>query len=323
MSNYSFAKLNDDLDSVLNFWKQSPDATVFTHPEVLPHLVENVEWWMAFNGLEPVCLWPVCGPDFRNGGVSKFAYYVGPFWGKIRENIPLHRWLEMSRKVYRGYINKFQELDFMNEASFPLTLTDIREFLWINTELNSGLKLELIPRFTAIINNLDMKSEGDILALMKKCRRKDIKDVSMNHTLIHTEQINPDELYHLYKSHFEQRAFNVPESEYQRLKKLCDLVNNGFGYFFGLREKNTNDLISIELVLHCDKVANAIINLTREDYRDSGAGTAVIHHSVIKAKELGLKSFDFNGANSPHGAFFKHSLGAVPSLYFDLKFNRG
>jgi hypothetical protein len=321
MSNYSIKKV-DSNDNILRFWEQSPHATIFTHPFVLPKLVPKVEWWMAYSGTTELCLWPLCGNDFRNGGVSKFAYYVGPFWGRIKNEIPMHRWLEMSRKVYRGYVNEFFSKGLIWESSLSPQLTDIREFIWNNKELHFNNQIEIIPRYTAIVKNINTKSEEDILGEMKKVRRHDIKSILNNLNLYVTDECNTTELYELYRSHFEKRGFIVPESEFDRLNNLIILVNQGFGFVKGLREKDTNRLVSLELILHDNKVANAITNLTLEDYRDTGAGTTVIYLAIIKAKKMGLESFDFNGANSDNGAFFKHSMGAEPFLYFDLKFNR-
>jgi len=318
MSNYHIKKI-ESIEVILKFWEHSPDATIFTHPNVLPSLVSKVEWWMALSGETQLCIWPICSPDFRNGGISKFVYYVGPFWGKIRLEMPIHRWLEMSRKVYRGFINEFINLGIFKESSLPLSLIDIREFIWFNKEGETSGNLEIIPRYTAVIRNLTLKTEEKILQDMKKVRRQDIRNVLNNNDLYVTNSIKHEELFELYKAHFEKRGYLIPENESDRLKSLSQLVNDGFGYFIGLREKQSDELVSAEVVLNCNKVANAITNLTRDDYRESGAGTAVIFFAICEAKNRGLDSFDFNGANSDSGAFFKHSLGAEPLLYFDLK----
>jgi hypothetical protein len=318
MSNYSIKKVDSE-EKILSFWEQSPHATVFTHPFVLPKLVPKVEWWMAYSGTTELCLWPICGNDFRNGGVSRFAYYVGPFWGRIKSEIPMHRWLETSRKVYRGYIDLFVSKGLIWESSLSPQLTDIREFIWMNKELTPTSQLEITPRYTAIVKNINTKSEDVILGEMKKVRRQDIRNILKNQNLYMSKECNTNEFFELYRSHFEKRGFVVPASEYERLNNLIILVNQGFGFIVGLRERDSNRLVSLELVLYGNNVANAITNLTIEDYRDTGAGTTVIYLSIIKAKEMGFESFDFNGANSDSGAFFKHSMGAEPALYFDLK----
>jgi hypothetical protein len=318
MSNYSIKKVELE-DKILTFWEQSPYATIFTHPLVLPKLVPTVEWWMAYSGTTELCLWPICGNDFRNGGVSKFAYYVGPFWGRIKTEIPMHRWLEMSRKVYRGYMDLFISEGLIFESSLSPLLTDVREFIWMNKDLNSSNQIEITPKYTAIVKNINNKSVEDILGEMKKVRRQDIKSIMNNPNLFVSNECNTDELYEIYRTHFEKRGFIVPSIEYDKLNNLIILVNQGFGFVVSLREKDTNRLVSLELILYGNNVANAITNLTIDDYRDTGAGTTVIYLAMIKAREMGLGSFDFNGANSDSGAFFKHSMGAEPALYFDIK----
>ena len=49
-----------------------------------------------------------------------------------------------------------------------------------------------------------------------------------------------------------------------------------------------------------------------------GCNAFLIHKTIMMSKNLGVKSFDFNGANSPQRADDKHSFGSSPDLFFDI-----
>jgi hypothetical protein len=44
-------------------------------------------------------------------------------------------------------------------------------------------------------------------------------------------------------------------------------------------------------------------------------------HILDTALAANAKAVDFNGANSPQRAYFKHSLGARPQLFFQVNFD--
>jgi hypothetical protein len=318
MAIYTFRQL-EDKGEIASFWRLSPDATIFTHPEVLPKLVNHVEWWMAYKGEEPVCLWPLCGPDLRNGGISKFVYYAGPMWSRLRLEINTLRWMELTKNIYPGFIDIFSKRRDHFEASFPTTLTDLREFYWMKQDTRHGATLEMIPRYTAVINGLDVQDTETLFSKFQYSRRREIGAFEKLNHLVSTQICSAEELFLMYKVYFERHGKTVPDSEHARIDNLCSLVEAGYGYYFGYRDLKTNQLLSIVVVLLGCETANLVINFVDGAYRFQNINAATLFGAILKAKTLNAKTFDFNGANSPDRAFYKHSFGAEPVLYFDLK----
>ncbi len=57
---------------------------------------------------------------------------------------------------------------------------------------------------------------------------------------------------------------------------------------------------------------------------DTRFGGTLLYFAILdQALADGAKSVDFNGANSPKRAYFKHSIGARPVLYFDISYDAG
>jgi hypothetical protein len=321
MAIYTFRQL-EDKEKIASFWKQSPDATIFTHPDVLPKLVDQVEWWMAYKGEEPVCLWPLCGPDLRNGGISKFVYYAGPIWSNLRLQINTLRWMELTKKIYLGFIDVFSHQRDHFEASFPPTMTDMREFYWMKQDNKYGSSIEIIPRYSAVIKGLDVQDRKTLFSKFHYSRRREINAFKKLDHLVSTQECSVEELYVMYKVYFEQQGKTVPDSEYARIHQLSSLVDSGHGYYYGYRDKATHCLHSIAVVLLGCETANLVINFVDDAYRVHDINASTLYGAILKAKTLNATTFDFNGANSPDRAFYKHSFGAGPVLYFDLKFNQ-
>lgn len=57
---------------------------------------------------------------------------------------------------------------------------------------------------------------------------------------------------------------------------------------------------------------------------DTRFGGILLYLAILDtALADGAAAVDFNGANSPKRAYFKHSMGAKPVLYFDVFYGAG
>jgi hypothetical protein len=319
MSKYTFTKI-EDFDVLMKFWSASPDATIFTHPDVLPKLVDQVEWWMAYKGEDPVCLWPICKTGFRNGGYSRFAYYVGPMWSKDHKMLSAHRWLQSSGQVYSGFIDRFKVDRHPTEVSLAPTLTDVRHFLWTNSIPSELPEIQVIPRYTAILDLSDLKPQN-ILKCVSTNRNREILRIEKSEAFSITKKIETEQALKLYESFFAEKNITMHQKEMDKVIRLCELVESGYGRYTGYIDTTSGELVSIVILLYDRATANLVLNLTHQAYKSSGIGTATLFNAILTAKHLGLQSFDFNGVNHPQRAFYKHSFGAEPKLYFDLKLN--
>ncbi|MEP3635857.1 MAG: hypothetical protein ABJN14_01170 [Paracoccaceae bacterium] len=53
----------------------------------------------------------------------------------------------------------------------------------------------------------------------------------------------------------------------------------------------------------------------------SYGGTMLYYQILDFAMAQGGSAVDFDGANSPNRGYFKHSLGAMPELYFEVSYD--
>lgn len=316
MSKFVFTKI-DDPDVLMRFWCASPDATIFTHPDVLPRLVDQIEWWVSYIGDEPVCLWPISKSGFRNGGHSRFAYYVGPLWGKKYKALSAHRWFQVSGQVYSGFIDQFKANGFPSEVSIAPTLPDIRHFTWLSSLTSERPRIQVTPRYTAVLD-LDTIEPENISKSVSTNRSREMRKIQESERFAMADKIDNKQIVQLYESFFAKENILMRKNDYSNLHQLCDLVDLGYGFYTGHLDAASGRLISIAIILFDHSTANIVLNLTHNEYRSIGVGTSTIAHAILTSKRHGLKLFDFNGANHPQRAFYKHSFGATPQLYFDL-----
>jgi len=319
MARYSVRKIDSD-DQLIDFWSDSPDATIFTHPGVLPKLIDQIEWWMASRDGHAACLWPVCGSDFRDGGSSRFAYYVGPMWSSRHKKLSPHRWFEYSGRIYSEFLEQFNIHQLPVVASLDTRTQDIRHFLWQKSLDSNSLNVDVIPRYTAILA-LENEFSGFPLNAVSTNRRRDINKIHASDTVQLIQQCDFDQIIELYRLFYLKKGVEVNPVDERKVRQLCELVTSGFGFFNGYTDKITGKLIAYVLLLADDLTANMVLNQTHPDYISTGIGSAVIYDSIVHAKLRGCRYYDFNGANSYSSAFYKHSFDAQPVLYFDLKFN--
>ena len=222
MSKYTFTKI-EDFDVLMKFWSASPDATIFTHPDVLPKLVDQVEWWMAYKGEDPVCLWPICKTGFRNGGYSRFAYYVGPMWSKYHKMLSAHRWLQSSGQVYSGFIDRFKVDRYPSEVSLAPTLTDVRHFLWMNSIASELPEIQVIPRYTALLDLNTLEPQNMIKSISTN-RSREIRKIAKDVALSITTKIGSNQILKLYESFFAEKKITMQQKEVDKVIRLCELV---------------------------------------------------------------------------------------------------
>lgn len=305
---------------VLAVWGESPHASAFTHPQVLSKLSQYVDWWVAVKGKQPQCIWPVCKPENQQLGLPELTYYVGPLWVNDVFPIPAHRTLARTTEVYEAFIDRFiSEYGFIH-ACLPKGLSDVRVFSWWNYHHDDQPKFSIRPRYTACIDNLQSMSEEAIIAGFRQLRRREIRAIEKQTPPPRTDQWSMDDIIRLYLNVVEDQEKTVVDQISQQIPALVELVRSGFGEVVAYKDSKTQKTIAACLLLFSKKDANMVLNLVDPAWRGSGLPAWMILDSISTAKSRGLTCFDFNGANSPNRGDDKHSYGAAPELYFEIKY---
>ena len=143
--------------------------------------------------------WPIFLNDKKQIDTPDFFYYFGPYWSKKILSKQEHSNFSTTQEVYNNFIKfftkKYKKMNFELNYSFQ----DIRAFDWWN--FNSKKKFKIYPRYSAIITDLNNKSEEDLLKSYRYVRRYEIKKFNLIQELLTAKtDVSFNELSDLYFS---------------------------------------------------------------------------------------------------------------------------
>ena len=304
---------------VKKFWLSSGQAVVFNNPDVVATLSDDHSWWIACKGDEPFLVWPVHLGKNKKPALPPFAYFFGPMWSPVAESRPMS-------SVYADRLCAYNEMvEFLISRfggvanSLHPSLTDIRAFSWWGHKTEQYF--EVNPRFTAQILDLQSKSSGQLLSSYRELRRREVKKVehSLDYTVV--SSVEEGVVKSLYAATFEKQGQAPCETDMSAIQNLLRLVEKGYGFIVGAQSNVSKEVDCMTLVLSDGTTANMVLNLTNPAKVGLGIGAWTIHKTIEKSQEVGLQTFDFNGANSPMRADDKHSYGASEVLFFTVNYS--
>jgi hypothetical protein len=305
----------------LEFWRGSPHATVFTHPEVLGAMAHGHEWFLASKGAAPVCLWPVPLDSTGRVRTPEFSYYVGPMWSAEAAARPAHRALSDALEVYEALIEALVGRYGEVHAELPVGLDDVRAFDWWNYHVPDRPRFSLSPRYTARIPNLQNSTDEDLKASFRELRRRELRRVEKGAVPKRIDAADAEVVRALYHEVMHRQDRPVSAETDNAIAQVHSLASTGHGLVVGHRNDGAERPASLVVLLIGNATGNMVLNLTATDARTSGIQARTVVEAMRAARVAGCDVFDFNGANSPRRGDDKHSYGAGPALYFRLDYS--
>lgn len=321
MSSYRFTPTLSQVgaDQALAFWHSSAHASPFTHPAVLGRLSPHVAWWQASVNGEALCMWPA--PIAASGAVlpPEFSYFVGPLWAPSLAAASPRRALYAQTSI----IDAMVELLVREYGRFRLDLhpdcLDVRGFDWWSRSRPGCNGVQIRPRYTACIEDLQRQSDDEILSRYANTRRNRVRAIARTS--------NPracawrmEDLIDMYGKLMDRQG--VPELAHRRepeLIALCELVAEGYGFVHAAAMADDRPQ-GLRLVLTSPRRACDVLSISDSIARDEQLMPWMFHEAVLASKRAGCAVHDFNGANSLHRSSFVHSFGATAALYFRIEY---
>lgn len=303
-------------EGALSFFLRNSSGTAFHHPEVARILGNGCEWAMVSKGSEPFQIFPISTASDRDLSIPNFAYYFGPYWSDAFLRRPMSSRFGDSQKIYKLVLEYLASTNKSFEFELHHSETDVRPFLWWNYD-NLAPLLDVVPRYSAHIENLQGKSKETLSAGFRSVRRQEIKKSEATGRFSFKSALDWQQLEHLYKSVL-MRSAQVPEDSIARLDNLHALLETPFAECRSLVDNENGAIASATFTLRGKGVTHLVLALTADQYRGTGVGPLGIREAILRARDYGDSTFDFNGANSPLRGDDKHSYGATPALYFRI-----
>jgi len=312
-------KINDiSADEALAFWAASAQASPFTHPAVLSALSKRVDFWGAFVDGTLMCVWPVCENHAGIITAPEFSYYVGPFWADKAIGLSARKSLYLFASVYDAYLRQLLLSYGAIKASLLPELEDLRGFQWFVRSRPLAQPLLLIPRYTAVIDRLQERSELELLAGFANTRRNKIRGFLRDGAPASCTWKVHDCL-RLYQGVMQrQNESALFERRVLELEALCVMVQEGFGFVRAYALDGSQEVASFRLVLTAKSRSCDVLSMSNETALSSQLSTWLVYQSLLASRAAGAKMHDFNGANSLSRAADVHSYGADALLYCNV-----
>jgi hypothetical protein len=308
-------------DRARELWHESPQATAFTHPDILEHCAQKVDWWGAWRSEDLVAVWPVCR-SYKNLKPFKptFLYYVGPLFSREIHGFKYHRYQAIRQQALEAFlpflVERYDHLQF----AMPPGETDVRAFEWWNQENSGSAKFNFKPRHTARIYAID-RSTDELYGDFARNRKRDLR-LNGHIQPVRSESWELNELIELHNEPMHRQRIAIPEERISALCRVVSVASQGYGAVQAWRDPRNGQLASFIVLLYGRDEANDILCVASNEWRDRGLAAWTTWNGLLQARSEDKRIFDFNGANSPRRAADKHAFGARAELYFAVTMDR-
>lgn len=301
-------------------WQRSDEASAFTRPDYLAQLVDEVEWWGVERSGEVIAAWPlvraVAGGDIAP---PPFCYYVGPMFDRgLRQATPIRYW-SAYRDIFSALVDAITQSHPYFAFSLPLGITDLRVLEWWNYDHPDRPGFSIKSRHTARIDLSDFCDESSLRRSFASTRQRDIDRWNAIRPSV-VDDVPTDQLIEMHDQALSRSESPTSPARHIAFRRMISLVNSGAGEIIGVIPPGDDKVGAVSILLDGPTASNSIFYAASDGWREAGLTAWANWLSLMRARSLGKRWFDFNGANSPGRAADKHFYGAAPELYFNGSF---
>lgn len=209
--------------------------------------------------------------------------------------------------TYRGY-------HAINSHKF----SDLRPFLWYNYHNRDKGVFDNKLLYTAILD-LHNKQSNTLVENLRTLRRRELRKEG---DFRFEESTDLELLDRMHYETFSRQGIERSNVESGFIKELTSgAINHGFG-------KMTVGYVdgqpaSAVLILNDTKRSYYLIGANYTEFRNTGIGTKLLFSKILETRDMGLREFDFVGANSPQRGDFKISFNAQLYPYYQSNLDLG
>lgn len=316
MSELEFSEIRD-LDIWNRLIARSPQATRFLDPDFLNLFGVNVRYYGLFRSGVCIMGLPVIDPRTHDTSVLPWCYKQGPvFFDEIYRSAQAKR-IQYEIELAETAVTELARHEDWFRFALHESLTDMRGYDWVHYHLPEKKRTTIMPRYTAILPIAGV-SQSDIREAARSARRQEEGYAQKRESLVTSTMGTIEELYSLYLETFARQ--NVPVSAVERAlfaPYIQHFLDEGIGQIISVRDDSDRAVAAAFMFKDYDDVWHVPL-IGTSDTRFGG--TLLYFHIADTARAEGGIAVDFDGANSPNRAYFKHSMGAKAQLYFEVRY---
>jgi hypothetical protein len=321
MSSSRFSATRLDPSQAAELWSRSDEARAFTRPENLECLVAEVEWWGVERSGEVVAAWPLVRA-VSGGPIAPppFCYFVGPMLAtSLRASAKYHRYWAAYTAIMSAFVDALTAEYSSFQFSLPPGFSDIRDLEWWNADHPGEPGFRIRPRYTAEIELTRFPDDAALRQNFVRSRRIVVERWSAARPDV-VDDVPTERLLELHDEALERSGGMIDDARHTALTRLITLVRSGAGSIIGVIPQGADTVEAAIVVLDGPNESNGVFYAASDAWRDSGLTVWTVWLGLVRARSIGKRIFDFNGANSPRRASDKHQYGAQARLYFDGSF---
>jgi len=303
-----------------NFVNDSEQGVAFNKSEILEIYGYKVDYWIVSKKDMPKLAIAIIIKNKSAVNSLPFSYYQGPMFSKDVNELKGIKKFEWTTKILTFAIQKLTH-EYRN-ISFSLhwSLNDIRSLTWFNELSPEKPNFNIKPKYTAIIDCRNNDSINDFILNIRRDRRQDLRYANDNYITIEKTQ-KKNEVLELYIETLKEKKIQVTDNESNILESLLNLTENKkMGYILKAYNKN-QEFIAAQFVLEDKYYSHGVALVGSKKANGLGVKT-LLNLEWIKESMSKKLILDYNGANSPNLADYKHSMGAEPKIFFNVNLDR-
>jgi len=303
-----------------NFVNDSEQGVAFNKSEILEIYGYKVDYWIVSKKDMPKLAIAIIIKNKSAVNSLPFSYYQGPMFSKDVNELKGIKKFEWTTKILTFAIQKLTH-EYRN-ISFSLhwSLNDIRSLTWFNELSPEKPTFNIKPKYTAIIDCRNNDSINDFILNIRRDRRQDLRYANDNYITIEKTQ-KKNEVLELYIETLKEKKIQVTDNESNILESLLNLMENKkMGYILKAYNKN-QEFIAAQFVLEDKYYSHGVALVGSKKANGLGVKT-LLNLEWIKESMSKKLILDYNGANSPNLADYKHSMGAEPKIFFNVNLDR-
>ena len=302
----------NDKDEWDTFVSNSPQGSRYCTFDIITALGCEAEFWLVKRKGYPVAAIPVITNNSASNGLPMHAYYIGLMFHAEAWFCKANRRTENIIKITEFVMKSLSDYYEKIELCLHPEITDVRGFDWFNYHEPELGRVQISPRYTAQV----LLDEDTIRSSARGSRRREAGYAVSREQLHFMLDGSVDDLIGLWQQSLKRQNNTLAPIEIDITRNFAIyILKNDLGCIAVTRDKNevaqTAGLVLFDY--------NGLVHLPVVGTSQTRYGGSLLYFSIMEyAAERGYKIMDFNGANSPSRAYFKHSIGGEARLYFHL-----
>ena len=301
-------------------WRQfvaaSPQGSRYCQHDIITALGCEADYWLLQRNGHPVAGIPVITRNAAGPGLPIHSYYVGMMLHPEAWRGKANRRTENLLAISAGAMHRLCAHYDGFQLSLHPELDDVRGFDWFNYHQPERGRIRIQPRYTAQVT----LHHDTLFDAARSSRRREFHYARDRERLeFHTDG-KPDELISLWQASLQRQGQTLPTIECELTRRFAEHLLQQQNGIIGVTRNRDGEATSAGLLM---LDYHGLAHLPVVGTGNTRYGGTLLYFSLMQwALHQGCTLLDFNGANSPQRAYFKHSIGGKARLYFHLGWQR-